>query len=379
MTITKAESAIAHRLDLPRTVPSVLALGAFLKNTICVTQGAAAFVSPDVGNLDTAGAIAAFERMVEALIAETGAEPVAACHDLHPDFHSTRFAQGLELPAFAVQHHHAHIAAIAAEHGLDQPVIGLALDGFGLGEGKAAWGGEMLHVDAAGYRRLGHLAPLAQPGGDVAAREPWRMAAAFLHAVGRGSEIPTRFAAHKAAALLPMVLEKGVNCPLTSSAGRLFDAACGLLNVRQVAEFEGQAPMELEAMVRAPTLLADGWVLTDGRLDLTPLLRRLADGMAPPDGADLFHGTLIAAFSDWAAWAAEQTGARHVALGGGCFLNKVLTGGLLASLPKRGLIPLTARRLSPGDAGLSFGQAWVAAQWAESGKTSEHDFGVRFL
>ena len=346
-------------IALPRPLPPVLAVGALLKNTVCVAEGRRAWLSDTVGNLDTTQAVAAFEATVERLCRHLGSAPVLVAHDLHPDFHSTRFAQAMDLPVLAVQHHHAHVAALAAEHGIDGPLLGLALDGFGLGPDRQAWGGELIWADGATWRRLGHLAPLPQPGGDVAAREPWRMAAAVLHRLGRGDQIASRFAAHKAAAQLGLVLERRVNCPPTSSCGRLFDAACGLLGVRPVAEFEGQAPMELEAMVGTPRVMAGGWTLADGVLDFLPLLAELAE-CAPRAGADLFHGTLIAGMAAWAEAAAAETGATRVALGGGCFFNKVLTAGLVRDLRARGLEPLIAERVSPGDPGLSLGQAWVA-------------------
>lgn len=353
---------IAAAIPLPRAVAPVLAVGAFLKNTICVTKDATAYLSAVHGDLGTPEAIAAFEVSVENLLAELGVAPVRVAHDLHPDFHSTRFAHGLDIPAVAVQHHHAHAAAIAVEHGHDGPVIGLSLDGFGLGPGNQSWGGELLYCDGADYRRLGHLALLAQPGGDVAAREPWRMAAAVLHGQGRGAEIAGRWPELKPAAMLATVLDKGLNSPPTSSAGRLFDAACGLLNVLPVARFEGEAPMALEAMVTGPTVLGNGWTLTEGVLDFAPLLARLASCPDAVIGANLFHGTLIAALAEWCAWAAGTTGCRTVTLGGGCFFNKVLLGGLVPALAQLGLVPLTALKVSPGDPGLSLGQAWIAAR-----------------
>lgn len=349
-------------IPLAHAVPPVLAVGAFLKNTICVTKGATAYLSAVHGDLGTPEAIAAFEVSVEVMVAELGVTPRRIAHDLHPDFHSTRFAHSLDIPALAVQHHHAHAAAIAAEHGIMRPVIGLSLDGFGLGPDHQSWGGELLYCEGADYRRLGHLALLAQPGGDVAAREPWRMAAAFLHGQGRGAEIAGRWPAMASAAMLASILDKGLNSPMTSSAGRLFDAACGLLGVIPVARFEGEAPMALEAMVTIPIILSNGWTLERGVLDFTPLLTRLASCTDAVEGANLFHGTLIAALADWCAWAAEATDCRTITLGGGCFFNKVLSTGLVPALTARGLIPLTAIKVSPGDPGLSLGQAWIATQ-----------------
>ena len=353
------DTPIAQVFDLPRAVPPVLGVGAFLKNTVCIAEGTRAAVSYDVGNLDTIEAVECFERTVNALLEATGAQPVAVAHDLHPDFHSSRFAQGLGIETVPVQHHHAHVAAVMAEHGLENPVLGISLDGFGLGPGNESWGGELLRVDGAGFERLGHLAPLKQPGGDAAARQPWRMGAAVLHALGRGGEITARYRAINGAGVIAQMLERGVNCPPTSSAGRLFDAACGLLGVYLVAEFEGQAPMQLERLVSNPQIQPDGWRLNDGVLDLLPLMDALPD-MEPETGADLFHGTLIAALTQWVGEAAERTGIEDVAFCGGCFLNAVLREGLADALERRGLTPRIARAITPGDGAISLGQAWVA-------------------
>jgi hydrogenase maturation protein HypF len=347
-------------IPLPRRLPDMLGVGAFLKNTVCAVHGDRAVISPAIGNLDSAAAIVGFEGAVRDLVDALGLSPGLIAHDLHPDFYSTRWAQSQATPSLAVQHHHAHVAAVAAEHGHAGPLIGLALDGFGLGPGNQSWGGEMLLVDGAAYRRLGHLAHLPQPGGDLAARQPWRMAAAVLHRLGHGDQIATRFAAQPSAGRLAEVIARGLNCPPTSSAGRLFDAACGLLGVHLVAEFEGQAPIALEGMVSRPRVLAGGWTIADGVLDCLPLLAALI-GRDAADGADLFHGTLVAALAEWAAEAAERSGISVVAMGGGCFFNKVLRQGLVEALAGRGLVPLLPVAASPGDPGVSLGQAWVAA------------------
>lgn len=357
-----AEDLVSEVIRLPRPAPTVLAVGAFLKNTVCLTRGDRALVSRDCGKLDTAEAILAFEATADDLVRD--ARPAAIAHDLHPDFASTRYAENLAdalgVPAAPVQHHHAHVAAVMAEHGVDGPVLGLALDGFGLGEHAEAWGGELLYVDAGGYRRLGHLWPLHQPGGDVAAREPWRMAAAALHALGRGGEIATRFADRPGANVIAAMLERGVNAPLTSSAGRLFDAACGLLGVKPVAAFEGEAPMALEALVTAPRVDPEGWRLEEGVLDMRPLLVRLI-GMEPAAGAEVFHGTLAVALAEWAAWAAESTGVRRVVLCGGCFFNKVVGARVASTLTALSMDVLRPLRLDPGDRAISLGQAWATA------------------
>lgn len=362
--------SIAHVLPLSRSMPPVLGTGAFLKNTLCLIQGNEAWISSDNGSLDNVEAITHYEKVAADLLRQAKERPVAIAHDLHPDFPGTRFALTSGFRTIAIQHHHAHIAAIMAEHGLNGPVLGLALDGFGLGLNNESWGGELLRVDARGFQRLGHLTPLLQPGGDIAARQPWRMGAAALWALGRGDEIAKRYAEFRHANVLASMLARGLNSPPTTSAGRLFDAACGLLGVNPVAAFEGEAPMALEAMAHNPNADPNGWIINETAanlvLDLHPLLARLIDS-DQRQGAELFHGTLIAALTDWVKKASEKTGIRTVALGGGCFFNKVLREGLWQRMMAAGLKPLLNQKLSPGDAAIGLGQAWAAAMMIEQG------------
>jgi hydrogenase maturation protein HypF len=372
--IRRARGYTPRPIKLPRAGPSVLAAGAWLKNTVCITRGDEAFLSPHVGDLDNAATCGALVEMVDHLCAVLDVTPQAVAHDLHPDFFSTRFALEYAdtrgLPAHAVQHHHAHVAAIAAEHGVNGPLLGLALDGIGLGDDGAAWGGELLLVDGATCARIGHLAPIAMPGGDAAAREPWRMAAAALQRIGRGAQIATRFGRPSAAAVAQM-LAHDLRCPPTTSMGRWFDAAAGLLGVRHTSAYEGQAPMLLEALAAesawstAPSTSdaeLSEWVRlgADAVLDPTPLIARLADEADAPRGAALFHHAMIDGLARWVAQATESTGVRTVALGGGCFLNALLTRGLAAQLTARGVRVLEARQAPPNDGGVALGQAWVA-------------------
>lgn len=366
--------AAAQTLPLARSLPPVLAVGAWFKNTVCVTRGAEAFLSAGVGDLADAAACRAFEAAVDDMLASLQVAPRAVAHDLHPDFHSTRFALEFaaerELPAIGVQHHHAHIAAIAAEHHVDGPLLGLALDGVGLGTDGSAWGGELLYVDGVQSRRLGHLRPLALPGGDRAAREPWRMAVAALYALGRHEDVARRYPGARGATLLRM-LERGVNCPVTSSAGRVFDAAAGLLGICTLQTFEGEAPMLLERLAARHGTVAPlpgaGAVDAEGRLDLLPLLECMArvepsDADAVGRAAAEFHATLAMALADWVGMGAAATGVSRVAFGGGCFHNRVLGAALRARLEADGFEVLEASRLPPSDSGLALGQAWVAAQ-----------------
>ncbi|WP_153111833.1 carbamoyltransferase HypF [Propionivibrio limicola] len=355
-------------IDLPIAAPGVLALGAWLKSSVCAVRGNTAFVSETIGDLVDAGACEALERTVGQLCAEQRIEPAIVAHDLHPDFFSTRLALQIAercgMPALGVQHHHAHIAAVCAEHGVSGPVLGLAMDGVGLGSDGQAWGGELLRLDGACFQRLGHLQPLRLPGGDRAARETWRMAASALASLDRPHEIAARFADQPAAPTVAAMLERDFNCPPTTSLGRLFDAAAGLLGLCPVQSFEGEAAMALQALAERHgkvVALADGYALGE-TLDFRPLLAVLAGDVDIGYGAALFHATLAAGLADWVAEAAERQGIRRVACGGGCFLNRLLVQRLFGLLRERGIEMQTARRLSPGDSALSLGQAWVAVQ-----------------
>jgi len=359
-------------IALAKGGPSVLALGGFLKNTVAVLKGKAAYLSQHVGSLDNAASIAFLDETVAHLLAILDVRPDLIAHDLHPDFPSThlalRLAEEWQVPALAVGHHHAHIAAIAAEHGVNEPLIGLAIDGVGLGPDGGQWGGELLRLDGAGCERLGHLKTLALPGADRAAREPWRMAVSALHGAGLGYRVggwlkqyyPTR----DAGPLLTMLTRK-LRCPPTSSLGRWFDAAAGLLGVRDLAHYEGQAAMELESLAAAHgpvEALAGGYVLaTDGaQLDFTPLILTLLDCRDVPRGAALFHATVAAGLAAWVGAAAERAGLGTIAVGGGCAVNGVLMAALRQHLAQLGLSVLEARQAPSGDGGLALGQGWVA-------------------
>jgi hydrogenase maturation protein HypF len=375
---------------MPQQLPSVLACGAWLKNAACLVGPGATQWSALHGDLSDPEACRALDASARALLQGAQTPVAAIAHHLHPDFYSSHLARALAeeygIPAIAVQHHHAHIAATMAEHGVHEPVVGLALDGVGLGSDGQAWGGELLWVSPHGWQRLGHLHHLALPGGDVAAREPWRMAAAALHALGRGAEIVPRFAdavGTFTARTVQQMLERNFNCPPSSSTGRWFDAAAASLGVCLRQSHEAEAAMALEQMATrwqaqartpqgmgaeepnfdAPAPLHGLAITTREPLDLRPLLARLLDTPAPaiPAAALWFHQALADALVEWAALAAAQKQVRTVCLGGGCFANQLLCERVCSGLRARGLRVLQAQKYSCGDAGLALGQAWVAA------------------
>lgn len=359
--------------DLPRPAPArVIAAGAWLKNAACRVDGRRVRWSPLHGDLGTPDACRALEASLRAL-AEAG--PVdAVAHDLHPDFESTRLAQALAaelgVPAVPVQHHHAHVAVLQAEAADDAPLVGLALDGVGLGTDGTAWGGELLWVDGARWRRLDHLGALALPGGDVAAREPWRMAAALLHALGRGDEIVPRLGPRVGdglAAGVRTMLDRGLNCPATSGAGRWFDAAAGLLGFSDRQTQEAEAAIALERAATGWLAEHDDPALPPTGLDLRALGHALADTRDPAQGAALFHLGLAQALADAAIAAARTHGVHAVALGGGCFFNRLLAERLGARLADAGLVVRLPAGMNCGDAGLALGQAWVAAHAVAAG------------
>jgi hydrogenase maturation protein HypF len=362
--------------------PTVLALGGYLKNTICVMKGRQAFLSQHIGSLDNAAAIGFLEETVDHLLAILDVQPELIAHDLHPDFPSTylalRLAEKLGVPAIAVGHHQAHLAAICAEHGINEPIIGLAIDGVGLGPDGGAWGGELLRLAGADCQRLGHLQPLAMPGGDRAAKEPWRMAVAALHGAGLGYRvggwINQYYPGRDPGPLLTM-LARQLRCPPTTSLGRWFDAAAGLLGVRDLMQYEGQAAMELEGLAarHGPVdALPGGYALLEKGtvLDFSPLLPTLMGCKEDAAyGAALFHATVAAGLAEWVIAASRQASAsaavnpekgQKIAIGGGCAMNAVLMTALGKHLAAAGVTLLEARQAPPNDGGLALGQAWAA-------------------
>ena len=360
---------------------SVLAGGAELKSTFCLTRGREAFLSEHIGDLTNAkvrasyeGTIAHYERLFDV-------HPQLLVADLHPNYLSTRYLEARAaaegIPLVRVQHHHAHIAAVLAEHGCTERVLGAAFDGTGYGDDGRAWGGEFLAADLSGYERLGHFAYMPLPGGDKAAAEPWRLALWTLYGV-HGKKLKKKcpgFAAQLPPGwqLLMQATAAGVNAPLTSSVGRLFDAAAALLGITYVNTYEGQAAIELEQCARRAQ--RRGRVLryalrgADERgapltIDFMPVLRTIADEAEQLSDEERagraldFHVTLAAATCDLLDRLSRETGLRTVALSGGVFQNALLVELLLLFIRDkyRVLLPHT---VPPNDGGVAYGQAAV--------------------
>jgi hydrogenase maturation protein HypF len=372
--IRRARGFVPEPIDLGVEGPSVLAAGADLKNTITLTRGREAFVSQYIGDLDDRDTIRFRSETIAHLKRILAIEPEFVACDLHPDFQSTRAAEATRLPIARVQHHVAHIAAVAAEHGLSGGVLGVALDGQGYGGDGRPWGGELITLDGAEWRRVGWLEPLPLPGGDAAAREPWRMGVAALAMLGRLDAAARLLPGAPNAARLAARFTAGAHFPLTTSLGRAFDAAAALAGVRLVQQYEGQAAMELEALVACPRAGAGLWRIVDSCLVLRPLFAALIDeNLRGREAADLFHGTLIAALDAWIAEAAATCGLAQIALGGGCLMNRVLADGLAAALRARGLAVFLPRAAPANDGGVSLGQAAFAHALLRAGAPLSED------
>ena len=364
-------------IRLPAVQPSVLAVGAELKGTICLTRGDQAFLSQHLGDLQNAATLRSLGETVQHLRDLLKIQPQLIAHDLHPDYLSTRYAESLAgLPTLAVQHHHAHLASCMAEHGLEGEVIGVICDGTGFGTDGTIWGGEFLVGGYQSFKRHGHLRPLPMPGGDAAAREPWRMALAWLHSLfGAG---PFEPALPCSAALAPnerklflQMLEKGINSPLTSSCGRLFDAVASLLGVRQTVAYEGQAAIELEALAESSSAAEHypfSFSEVDGRLvlDFSDMLGSLVEEVLADrpreDLARRFHNTLAVAASEVCEEIRATTGLQRVVLSGGVFQNRLFSEGLSTHLEQKNFQVFSQRLAPPNDGGLALGQAIIAGR-----------------
>lgn len=373
----------------------ILGLGPELKNTVCLLQGDRAFLSPHVGDLETLEACDFLAETAQTLQAVLACRPRVIAHDLHPGYFTTRWARGLAeadpgLTLVGVQHHHAHLAAVLAELRMKGPALGLIMDGTGYGTDGTIWGGEILAGDAAGFTRVGHLEPVPLPGGDAAIRAPWRTAVSYLRLAfgpdrGAWPDLPflrehpvhpvhPEHPLHPVQPVLDM-LAAGVNSPLTSSCGRLFDAVAALTGRWSEVHYEAQAAIELTALTTAtevraarpfpvplpawPTAGADPFLLP-----VAPLIREaahaVARGASPATLSARLHRTLIAMLTAAACEGARRTGLDRVVLAGGVFQNEILLAEMRTALTAAGLRPLRPRLLPPNDGAIALGQVVVA-------------------
>ena len=340
----------------------VLACGAELKNTFCLARGRHAFVSQHIGDLENAETLRSFTEGIEHFRRLFDIDPEVVAHDLHPEYLSTKYALELDLPAEGVQHHHAHIASCLADNGVTGPVIGVAFDGTGYGADGTIWGGEFLAAGLAGFERGGHLTPVPMPGGAAAIRQPWRMAAAYV----ADPEVARRHQDHWPAVIA--MAAKGINSPLTSSAGRLFDAAAAILGVRDAINYEGQAAVELEQLADPgetgayPAAVEAGVPFTIRGSDLLhAVIEDRTDGVPAPVIAARFHHGVAALIEAGCLLMRERYDLGTVALSGGVFQNLLLLSATVARLEARGFRVLLHSRVPCNDGGISLGQALVVA------------------
>ena len=356
--------------------PSVLAVGGELKNTICLTKGKHAFLSQHVGDLENVESYSFFHEVVRHLERILEIRPEIVAYDLHPDYFSTKWAlQQSGAKLVGVQHHHAHIASCMAENHLEGRVIGFALDGTGYGTDGNIWGGELLITGYEGFERAAHFEYVPLPGGEAAIREPWRMAVSYLaQQFGREFlklDIPfVRQLNRPKVDVLLRMMEQGVNSPLTSSCGRLFDAVAALVGIRQQVNYEAQAAIELEMTISESEdetgypleLLPDGDSWTIGTRPLfEALLEDLGRDLPVAAISRRFHNGLVEEFVQLARLLRKKTALNRVCLSGGTFHNIYLSQRLEARLSEAGFDVFIQKEVPSGDGGLSLGQALVAA------------------
>ena len=364
--LRRARGHVPEAIPIPGCpdAPDILAVGADLKNALCLVTGGAAVLSQHIGDLESYESQLFFDEVRANLERLFRVRPRMAAHDLHPGYHSTAIARRTGLPLVPVQHHHAHVASCLADNGRHDRVIGVAWDGTGYGPDGSVWGGEILVADLVGFERVAFIRPVPMAGGDAAAREPWRMALAHLLEAG----LPVDRVAQPGRTVVAAMIRERVNTVPTSSAGRLFDALASILGLRHVNTYEGQAAIELEAAssgedVEPYPLPVEGQLPLV--LDPRPLVRAVAQDLdrgAPPAVAGArIHETLAAAIAEACTRIRGRTGLGKVALSGGCFQNRLLTVRAWDRLCAAGFEVLLHARVPPNDGGIALGQAAVAA------------------
>lgn len=350
----------------------ILACGGDLKNVFSLAWNNTIYTGPLIGNLENADAFRLFTRSIENCKKKLGIEPEIVAVDKHPGYFSSRYGSELDLPLIEVQHHHAHIASVMAEHGLEGKVIGLALDGTGYGDDGSIWGGEILLADYSRFSRMGYFKPLLLPGGDAAIREPWRIAAGILFGLFRERmfDIHPKFIENiglKKIQHIINLIKADINCPLSSGAGRLFDGVASILNVLHENTFEGQAPIKLEEIANP---LEEGLfehnIEENGEINFVPMLRQLiswaSENKSISEASARFHNTIALALVKSCKKIRKES--NRVVLAGGVFQNKFLLKRLVPLLEKNNFEVILPNQVPINDSGLSIGQAVIAIQCA---------------
>ena len=333
-----------------RPLPAVLAVGGHLKNTVAIAVGRQVFLSQHVGDLDTPEARRAFENAIDDLCRLYRFKPELVACDLHPDYASTRWALSSGLPVVRVQHHHAHAAACAAENAIRGPYLAVSWDGTGYGLDSTIWGGEIFLAEDGRFERVGHLRPFRLPGGEAAIKEGWRSEASLLYQTFGPQAVDDP--------VLRRMIERGINAPLTSSVGRLFDAVASMAGIARQSRFEGQAAMLLERAIDGATI-EEAYPLAerDGVADWAPLVEAVRSDVKRGQPRSAIAARFHNALAEWIAAAATRTGARQVALSGGVFQNAYLVERAVALLETRGVAVYTHQRVPANDGGIALGQA----------------------
>jgi len=388
----------AIRRELPKTDLKILGVGGELKSTVCLYLAGEATLSEHLGDLRHPQAYRHFVCAIDRLKDLFEFAPELVAHDLHPQYLSTHYARELGIPTVGVQHHHAHVVSVMAEWGEAGPVIGIACDGVGYGADGAAWGCEVLHCRAGDFDRLGHLQYFPLVGGDAAAIETWRPAAALLHqalgktwresllALSNGRHTPPA-AMNRCQPLLPEALDMferqraaGINAPPTSSLGRVFDAVSFLLGLCNWNRHEAEAALALEAEAEDRTVRPYPYKVTERgdqvEMSLSPAVAEIVAAVRARESvgriAARFHESVARMLDEAAVIACEMTGIRTIALSGGCFANRILLTRLVELLEQRHLRVLYHREVPCGDGGIALGQA-VAAAWRAASESQDSE------
>ena len=374
--LRRARGYVPFPVFMRDRAPSVLGTGAELKNAICITRGTEAFLSQHIGDLENLETLGSFEHAISHLEKLLEIKPELIVHDLHPDYLSTRWAlrQG-GLPRIAVQHHHAHIAAVIAERRLEGPVIGLALDGTGFGTDGTIWGGEVLRVDNTGFERLGHFRQVLLPGGDKAVKQPWRMALSYLWSLDR-ENLERRFAdvlarwPAREQRIIAQMLAGRINSPATTSCGRLFDAVSALCGIRNSVNYEGQAAIELEQAIEPDDGSYEGTITSGNEgmfvIDPFPMIEAVIEDVRRNCSvgkiAARFHNGIVNLLAEAGSLALQRTGLNQIAFSGGVFQNAYLAERLEKKLSGLGFEVYGHIEVPANDACIALGQAYIGAQ-----------------